>query len=154
MGKPWDTVIAISDSEDRRTLAKILGQFGIDAMCVGTVAQCRELLEKGDVGLVFASEFFADGDFRSILAVSLARKLGPTVILAASRNAKRTDDAMQLGIFDAIGIPFRPTDVEWTVIKARRTREALAESQAAASSIAAAPALPPGAFHGLVRQAS
>jgi DNA-binding NtrC family response regulator len=153
MGKPWDTVIAISNSEDRRTLAKILGQFGIDAMCVGTVAQCRELLEKGDVGLVFASEFFVDGDFRSIVSASLARRLGPMVILAAPRSAKRADDAVHLGAFDAIGIPFRPTDVEWTAIKARRTREALAEAQAAASSIAAPP-LPPNVFPSLVRQAS
>ena len=44
MGKPWETVVAISDSEDRRSLAKILGQLGIDAMCVGTFSQCRELL--------------------------------------------------------------------------------------------------------------
>ena len=154
MGKPWDTIIAIYDSEDRRTLAKILGQFGIDAMCVGTVAQCRELLEKGDVGLVFASEFFADGDFRSILAASLSRRLGPMVILAASRAAKRADSAVQLGAFDSIGIPFRPTDVEWSVIKARRTREALAMSQSAAASSIAAPALPASPFQSLVRQAS
>ena len=76
MGKPWDTVIAISDSEDRRTLAKILGQFGIEAMCVGTVAQCRELLEKGDVGLVFASEFFADGEVHRRIQHDLAFALG------------------------------------------------------------------------------
>lgn len=153
MGKPWDTVIAISDSEDRRTLAKILGQFGIDAMCVGTVAQCRELLEKGDVGLVFASEFFADGDFRSILSASLSRTLGPMVILAPSRSVKRADDAVRLGAFDAIALPFRPTDVEWTVIKARRTREALAEAQAQVAAIVA-PALPQSTFSGLAPQAS
>jgi DNA-binding NtrC family response regulator len=152
MGKPWDTVVAISDSEDRRTLAKILGQFGIDAMCVGTVAQCRELLEKGDVGLVFASEFFADGDFRSILSASLSRRLGPMVILAPSRSSRRADDAVRLGAFDAIGLPFRPTDVEWTVIKARRTREALAAAQANVSSIVAPSASSP--FPSLARQAS
>jgi DNA-binding NtrC family response regulator len=153
MGKPWDTVIAISDSEDRRTLAKILGQFGIEAMCVGTVAQCLELLEKGDVGLVFASEFFADGDFRTILSASLSRKLGPMVILAPSRSVRRADDAVRLGAFDAIGLPFRPTDVEWTVIKARRTREALAEAQSDVRSIVA-PALPPNPMPSLARQAS
>ena len=151
MGKPWDTIVAVSDPEDRRTLAKILGQFGIDAMCVGTVAQCRELLEKGDVGLVFASEFFADGEFGSILTASLSRKLGPMVILAASRNAHRADDAARLGAFDAIAIPFRPTDVEWTVIKARRTREALAE---AALSSMGAPAMPQSPFPSFARQAS
>jgi DNA-binding NtrC family response regulator len=151
MGKPWDTVIAISDPEDRRTLAKILGQFGIDAMCVATVAQCRELLEKGDVGLVFASEFFADGDFRSILSTSLARKSGPMVILAASRTAHRADDAVRLGAFDSIAVPFRPTDVEWSVIKARRTREAMAE---AALTAIGAPAIPQTPFSSLVRQAS
>ncbi len=152
MGRSWDTIIAVSDPEDRRTLAKILGQFGIDAMGVGTVAQCRELLEKGDVGLVFAGEFFPDGDFRGILTASLARKLGPMVILAVSRHTRQSGDAVQLGAFDSIAIPFRPTDVEWTVIKARRTREALA-AQVAASSLAA-PATSPAQFGNLVRQAS
>jgi DNA-binding NtrC family response regulator len=131
MDRPWETVVAISDPEDRRTLAKILGQFGLDAMCVGTISQCRERLEKGEVGLVFSSEFFPDGDFRAILTASQAHKLGPSVIVARPRIPKRPDEAIRLGAFDVVGVPFRPTDVEWVVIKASRKREALAEAQLA-----------------------
>jgi DNA-binding NtrC family response regulator len=131
MGRPWETVVAISDSEDRRTLAKILGQLGLDAMGVGTVGQCRELLEKGEVGLVFSSEFFPDGDFRAILGASQALARGPAVILASPRMLKRAEELVRLGAFDVIGVPFHPTDVEWSVIKASRAREALIQAQLA-----------------------
>ncbi len=130
MGKPWETVVAVSDLENRRALAKILGQFGLDAMCVSTVGQCRELLDKGDVGLVFSSEYFPDGDYRGILTASRAHGQGPSVILACPRTPTIADEAVQLGAFGAIGIPYRPTDVEWMVIKALRNREALAAARA------------------------
>src|ERR1700728_5465715 len=107
MGKPWETVVAISDSEDRRTLAKILGQLGIDAMCVGTFSQCRELLDKGEVGLLFSSEYFPDGDFRALLTASQARKLGPSVIVTNPPFPKPPQTGIQLGAFEVVGVPFR-----------------------------------------------
>jgi DNA-binding NtrC family response regulator len=149
MGKPWDTVVAISDSEDRRSLAKILGQLGIDAMCVGTFSQCRELLDKGEVGLVFSSEYFPDGDFRALLTASQARKLGPSVIVTSPRIRRRPQEAIQLGAFDVIGVPFRPTDVEWAVIKASRGREALAETKLASPLVS-----PANRFENFARHAS
>jgi DNA-binding NtrC family response regulator len=128
MGKPWETVVAISDLENRRALAKILAQFGLDAICVSTVAQCHELLEKSEVGLVFTGQYFCDGDYRAILAASQASNAGPCQILAAARTAALVGEAIRLGAFDVIGIPYRPTDIEWTVIKARRNREAFAHA--------------------------
>jgi DNA-binding NtrC family response regulator len=149
MGKPWETVIAISDPDERRTLAKILGQLGIDAMCVATFSQCRELLDKGEVGLVFSGEYFPDGDFRELLMSSQARKLGPSVIVTSPRILKRSQEAIQLGAFDVIGVPFRPTDVEWVVIKASRNREALAETKLASPLVS-----PANRFENLARHAS
>ena len=128
MGKPWETVVAISDLENRRALAKILAQFGLDALCVSTVAQCHEILDKGEVAFVFSGQYFCDGDYRAILAASHDSNAGPCLILAASRKAAVVDQAIRLGAFDVIGIPYRPTDIEWTVIKARRNREALAHA--------------------------
>jgi DNA-binding NtrC family response regulator len=123
MGKPWETVVAISDLENRRALAKILAQFGLDAICVSTVAQCRELLDQGDVALVFSGQYFCDGDYRAILTASHDNSAGACQILAAARTASVVGEAIRLGAFDVIGIPYRPTDIEWTVIKARRSRE-------------------------------
>jgi len=138
MSKPWETVVAISDLENRRTLAKILGQFGLDSMCVSTVGQCRELLDKGEVGLVFCGQFFSDGDYRAVLTASRQCNEGPSVILAAVRTPAITDEAIRLGAFDQVGIPLRPTDVEWTVIKAQRSRRALAAAHAAPRLVAPA----------------
>jgi DNA-binding NtrC family response regulator len=149
MGKPWETVVAISDPEDRRSLAKILGQLGLDAMCVGTLGQCRELLDKGEVVLVFSSEYFPDGDFRALLRASQARKLVPSVVVTSPRILKRPDEAIRLGAFDVVSVPFRPTDVEWVVIKASRSREVLAQPR-----LASPLASPANRFESLARHAS
>jgi DNA-binding NtrC family response regulator len=149
MSKPWETVIAISDLENRRTLAKILGQFGLDAMCVSTVTQYRELIEKGEVGLVISGQFFPDGDYRAVLTASRYCNEGPAVILAAVRTSAVADEATRLGVFDLVGIPFRPTDVEWTVIKAQRSRQAVATTHAAGRLVA-----PARQLDNLTRQAS
>lgn len=149
MSKPWETVVAISDLENRRRLAKILGQFGLDAMCVSTVGQCRELLDKGEVGLVFCGQFFPDGDYRAVLSASRQCNEGPSVILASVRTPAIADEAIRLGAFDQVGIPLRPTDVEWTVIKAQRCRRALAATHATARLVA-----PAHQLDNLARQAS
>lgn len=138
MSKPWEIVVAISDLENRRTLAKILGQFGLEAMCVSTIGQCRELLDKGEVGLVFCGQFFPDGDYRAVLTASRQCNEGPSVILAAARTPAMADEAIRLGAFDQVGIPLRPTDVEWTVIKARRSRQEVLAAHAAARLVAPA----------------
>jgi DNA-binding NtrC family response regulator len=150
MIKPWETVVAMSDPENRRTLAKILGQLGLDAMCISTVSQCRELLDKGEVRLIFSGEFFFDGDYRAVVAA--ARSFSPpsaSVILAAPRASAIADEAVHCGAFDAIGIPYLPTDVEWAVIKARRSRQALAMAQASARL-----ASPSSQLQNLARRAS
>ena len=149
MSKPWETVVAISDLENRRTLARILGQLGWEATCVSTVGQCRELLDKGEVALIFSGQFFLDGDYRTILRAAHGGTEGPTVILAAGRTPAIADEAIRLGAFDLIGIPYRPTDVEWTIIKARRNRQALAAAQASARLLA-----PSRRSENLVRHAS
>jgi DNA-binding NtrC family response regulator len=136
MSKPWETVVAISDLENRHALAKILGQLGLDAICASTLSQCRELLDKGEVGLIFSGQFFVDGDYRALLAAARGGAEGPSVILAAARRPAIADEAIHFGAFDVIGIPYRPTDVEWTVIKARRNRQALAAAQASARLVA------------------
>jgi len=128
MDKPWETIVAISDLENRRALAKILARIGLDAMCVSTVAQCRELLDKGDVALLFSGQYFCDGDYRAILTASHEGSAGACQILAAARTASLVGEAIRLGAFDVIGIPYRPTDIEWTVIKARRNKEASAHA--------------------------
>lgn len=58
------------------------------------------------------------------------------MILAAVRASAVADEAIRLGAFDLVGIPFRPSDVEWTVIKAQRSRRALAAAHAAPRLVA------------------
>jgi hypothetical protein len=114
------------------------------------VNQCRELLDKGEVGLIFSGEFFFDGDYRAIVAAAQTRSSpGAPVILAAPRVPAIADKAVHGGVFDVIGIPYLPTDVEWAVIKARRNRQALAVAQASARVVT-----PSSRLENLARRAS
>ena len=126
MNKPWETVVAVADIENRRALAAILASFGLDAMCVSTAGQCRELIDKGEVKLVFSGQFFPDGDYHTILRACQACHEQPSVVLAAPRTSAIADQAIALGAFDVVSIPYRPTDVEWTFLKLRRSRQAAA----------------------------
>lgn len=63
-------VVASRDLERRQDIATILVNLGLDLMCVSSVAQCRELLTKEHVDLIFCHRFLADGDYCDILTVS------------------------------------------------------------------------------------
>jgi DNA-binding NtrC family response regulator len=122
MSKPWEVVIAVSDFETRRTLSTILEQMGLEPMCVSTVSQCCELLEKLNVGLVFCGRYFADGDYRAILSAGRPGEELPAVVVTRPRIPGEHHEANPPGVFDVITAPCRPTDVEWAVIRAGRNK--------------------------------
>ena len=119
---PSKVVIALTDLETRRVLTRILSGLAVDPVGVSTVTQFRELLDKGDVGLVFCGRHFVDGDFEAILTASRAAKERPPVVLVSSRAPGGPTEEIPAGAFGAISVACRPTDVEWAVIRAERLR--------------------------------
>jgi two-component system, NtrC family, response regulator PilR len=121
MTVPWEVLVVSSDVEKRRELAAILRRENIDAIRAGTVRECRAILAKDGVGLIFCDKQLLDGTYRDLIAASRAMKSRARVVVT-SHEAEWDEylEAMRLGAFDVIASPCRPTDVEWMVIQARR----------------------------------
>lgn len=121
MNIPWQIVVASSDLESRRGLTSILTRQGLDPISTSSFAECRELIERESVGLVFCDRHLADGDYRDILNVTRSATAKVRVVVT-SKHADWDEylEAMRLGAFDVIASPCRPTDVEWMVIQAKR----------------------------------
>ena len=137
MSDTWQIMVASSDLENRRHLLSILDRQGFGTFCAANVSQCREILDKQDVGLVFCDRSFVDGDYRDVLAAAAERRpesKARVVLLAAAADSDQYKNAKDLGVFEVISAACRPTDVEWMVIRAKRDDQsagALLTSQAA-----------------------
>jgi DNA-binding NtrC family response regulator len=121
MNIPWQIVVASSDLEGRRSLTSILTRQGLDPISISSFAECRRVMEKESVGLVFCDRHLADGDYRDVLNASRSMT-GKVRVVVTSKHADWDEylEAMRLGAFDVIASPCRPTDVEWMVIQAKR----------------------------------
>jgi DNA-binding NtrC family response regulator len=123
MSDTWQIMVASSDLENRRHLVSILDRQGFGTFCAANVSQCREILDRQNVGLVFCDRSFADGDYRDVLAATAGGKAGSkarVVLLAAAADSEQYKRAKDLGVFEVINAACRPTDVEWMVIRAKR----------------------------------
>lgn len=123
MSDTWQIMVASSDLENRRHLLSILDRQGFGTFCAANVSQCREILDKQDVGLVFCDRSFVDGDYRDVLAAAAERRpesKARVVLLAAAADSDQYKNAKDLGVFEVISAACRPTDVEWMVIRAKR----------------------------------
>ena len=107
--------------ESRRSLATILARLGLDPICTSTVSECRVMLAKENVGLVFCDRDLADGNYRDIVTASRSTKRQPSVVLTGQHgNSDEYHEAIGFGFFGVTATPYHPTDIEWMVIQARR----------------------------------
>ena len=113
-------VVASRDLERRQNIATILVNLGLDPICISSVAQCRELLSKEHVDVIFCDRFLADGDYCDIVTVSRFSRSQPHLVLACHHNNADYQQATAQGVFGVITAPCRPTDVEWMLIQAKR----------------------------------
>jgi DNA-binding NtrC family response regulator len=124
MSQLGEVVVVSANSENRRTVAGTLARLEVDAICIPTVEQYREIAG-GGAKLVFCDRHLPDGDFRDVLAAtarSSTKKAPKVVMMARYLNIDSYDQAKRAGIFEAIPTPCRPTDIEWMVILARKQR--------------------------------
>jgi DNA-binding NtrC family response regulator len=124
MANSWHVAVVSSDLQNREKVSAILSQQEIDPICVSTVSQCREILEIGNIDLIFCDWHLPDGDYRDVL--------GAIDRIAPNRNAKLVvmsgllrphayHQARRQGVFEIIPVPCHPTNIEWMVILAKRT---------------------------------
>jgi DNA-binding NtrC family response regulator len=122
MKNTCQVVVASSQLETRRSIATVLLNLALDPICVSKVSECRELLNRESVDLIFCDRSFADGDYRDILAASHHANDKPCVVLASRYSSNEYREAMEAQAFGVITVPCRPTDIEWMVIQAKRNQ--------------------------------
>jgi DNA-binding NtrC family response regulator len=122
MNIPLQVAVASQDLERRRSIATILVNLGLDPICVSSVAQCRELLAKEHVELIFCDRYLGDGDYCDVLAVCRLSRSLPHLVLACHHNNTDYQQAIAHGVFGVIAAPCRATEVEWMLIQANRKK--------------------------------
>ena len=123
MTEQWPVMVVSPDLENRRNIARVLSSQGLDPICIGTVKECREILDRQEVALIFSDRDLSDGDYRDILASTVCypqKKRARVVLMSRLRKPEEYEEAKTSGVFDVIGLPWRPTNIEWTIILAKR----------------------------------
>lgn len=126
----WEAVILSSDLESRRALAHMLGANGIDYACASNLADCKEIVARESVGLIFWDSHLADGTFQDLLHSMWS--LDPRVKIVVISH---TDDwnehlvTARMGAFGVIPFPCQPTDIEWVLSRAARSEREEARTE-------------------------
>ncbi len=123
MTDQWPTMVVSSDLENRRSIARVLSAQGFDPFSVGTVKECREVLNEREVAVIFCDRDLSDGDYRDILASVMCapqKKRARVVLMSLLMKPEEYQEAKRSGVFDIIGLPCRPTNIEWAIILAKR----------------------------------
>lgn len=121
MSSAWEILVLSSDLEARDVLIRILNQEGCDPICAHDVAEALPLLRQVATGLIFCDCQLQDGTYRDLLHALRSQKTKlPVVVTSRLADWDGYLEAMRLGAFDMIAIPYRPADVEWVLMQARR----------------------------------
>src|ERR1700722_19950177 len=118
MTEQWAGMVVSSDLEDPRPLARMLVGLGFDPVSAATVKQCREVLDKQQIALIFCERHFADGNYQDILKATIcgSQKKNPGVILMSSlMKPEEYQQARQSGLFGILGLPCPPPTFQWAI---------------------------------------
>jgi DNA-binding NtrC family response regulator len=126
MNARWEILIASSDVEIGQSIVTIIAGLGLNTFSAFSVGECREVLAKQSVGLIFCSRRFKDGVYKDVVALTGLRQDRPRIVLATAYiDPQEYHEAKQLGVFDVISSPYHSTTVEWMVIQTMRDRRKL-----------------------------
>jgi len=115
----WEILIASSDLDTRRDLARILHAQGCAPFYARDIEEGLWLMSEQSIGLVFCDCHLEDGTYRDFLIAQRALKKKPRVVVTSlEADWNQYLQSMRLGAFDMITAPLRPTDVESMLIQA------------------------------------
>ena len=118
----WNILVVCSDLELRRSISTILVSLGFDPICASRVSQCRELIHSKSIGLIFCDQYFDDGDYRDIATACRSAQGFCYLIVTAPAHGTGDEQAMRQEVFGIVRVPLRPTEIEWMVIRAKRSQ--------------------------------
>jgi DNA-binding NtrC family response regulator len=117
----WEALILSTDLEWRRTLARILTANGIDFAYASNLEDCKEIVARECVGMIFWDSHLANGSYYE-LAFSV-QSLDPRVKIVVISHTDDWNEQLataQIGAFGVIPYPCQPTDIEWVLSRAIR----------------------------------
>jgi DNA-binding NtrC family response regulator len=117
----WQVLIASSDVELRRGIARILCNLDLDPMYASRVSRIQELMRTENIGLIFCDQFLEDGGYRDIAAACRSIHGHSCVVVILNSGDNGNELAIRQEVFGLVRTPPRPTEIEWMVIQARRS---------------------------------
>lgn len=121
MMNDFGVVVASSELGHRLHLGGILTTLGLDPICVSNLRDCHDTIVRKNIGLVFCDPRLGDGNYLDLLSAYRRRQNRPRIVVTSpSADWDEFKEAMRWGAFDVVCSPYRPADVEWVVIQAKR----------------------------------
>lgn len=125
----WEAIILSTDLEWRRAVARILIANDMDYVCASSIADCKEIVARESVGIIFWDSRLADGTFQDLIHSMWS--LDPRVKIVVVSHMDDWDEhlaAARSGAFGVIPFPCQPTDIEWVLSRAIRAEREDAQS--------------------------
>jgi len=114
-------LVVSSDQDHLHTLTSILQKNGWTPLHATRLSECRDLLAKQNVGLVFCERRLADGTYRDLLsAAHMPNRRVPIVVTSRLADWDEYLEALRYGAVDLIASPCKPNDVSSAIAQAQR----------------------------------
>ena len=125
-------IVVTSDNATWKNVSHTLRGIGIHASRCSTVEDCRHILRRDSIDLVFCDERVSDGDYWDVFsAVTRGLIKGPrTILMSRTMNASECEQAKCCGMFAVIESPCPPEAVEWTLALAKRAQRSSSRVEA------------------------
>jgi DNA-binding NtrC family response regulator len=108
--------VACTDPEIRQLLFSMLKEFGVEPALSETLDDTKALLTRGEAAVAFVQPRFSDGSFRDVLGAADGQKSKvPVIICSEFYDKELYIEAMGLGAFDYLALPYRREEVAWIV---------------------------------------
>lgn len=109
-------LVALSDVDEKKSLADALGAQELDVIFTENVQQARQVLGNEQVVIVFCQPELADGSFPDLLNPSKpTSKSVPVVVCSPFYDKDVYVDAMCRGAYDFVSYPYAREEVVWIV---------------------------------------
>lgn len=124
LGGSMRVIVVTSDNATWKDVSRTLRGIGIHSARCSSVEDCRHILRRDSVDLVFCDEKVSDGDYWDVFG-AMTRGLikGPRIILMSrTMTPSECEQAKCCGMFAVIESPCPPEAVEWTLALAKRAQ--------------------------------
>jgi ActR/RegA family two-component response regulator len=99
-------LVASSDEEVMRKLAKIMGQCGLATLLAVRVGESIKILDREKVCLVLCYDYLIDGNYEDILkATERSRAKAPVIVFSSTGDWPDYFKAIRAGAFDYMAYP-------------------------------------------------